>query len=335
MAIDRAEFAEDCVRQGVYFRIEPHYLLAVAEFRSGISSEDDGDRKGPYRLTQAEWDGNRVDKDLDINLKPAQISSAARQCIVFGLMAHRAFDAFVSENARNPSAKELYFQQWPDAPKGTFDADFQEALHATEGLLGPAAEAVLDDPEDAPPAIESPDQETTRPVPTNEDKAGAPQWYQLASNEIGTRETGNNSGPAIARYRKLAECGAEGDPWCAIFVNAMFASCNPVAAGTRSALARSFCNHKNFIKLGGPALGAVTVFWRKNPSSGLGHVGFYNGETGKSIYVLGGNQDNTVQIAPMSKAQLIGYYWPTATTQPAIAKIDVRPGTTSKETKVT
>ena len=35
MAIDRAKFAEECVRQGTFFRIEPHYLLGVAELRSG------------------------------------------------------------------------------------------------------------------------------------------------------------------------------------------------------------------------------------------------------------------------------------------------------------
>jgi uncharacterized protein (TIGR02594 family) len=250
-------------------------------------------------------------------------------------MAHRAFDAFVSENARNPSAKELYFQQWRDTPKDTFDADFQRALDATEGLLDPAADAVLDDPEDAPPAIESPTQETTRPVPPN-NEPGAPEWYGLASREIGVRETGNNSGPNIQRYRTLAGAGADHDPWCAIFVNAMFGACNPAVPGTRSALARSFSDHKNFVKLSGPALGAVVVFSRGKPGSGLGHVGFYNGENTKSIYVLGGNQNNAVQIAPVSRGQLIGYYWPAAQAQPAIAKIDVKPGsTTGKETTVT
>jgi len=225
MAIDRAAFAEECVRQGVYFRIEPHYLLAVAQVRSGISGDDDGDRKGPFRLTQAEWDANRDDAEFEIHFESSHISSPIRQCAVFGLMAHRAFDAFESANVRNPTALELYLQQWPGAASATLAADLQTALDATADLLGPAADAVLDDPQSAPPAIADPEQATTRPVPQPE-TAGAPAWYALATGEIGKREIGNtNNGPEITRYRRLAQCGGPGDPWCAIFVNAMFALC--------------------------------------------------------------------------------------------------------------
>ena len=158
MAIDRAAFAEECVRQGVFFRIEPHYLLAVAQLRSGISSDDDGERKGPFRLTQAEWDANRNDDEFDMHFQSTHISSPMRQCAVFGLMAHRAFDAFESANVRNPTALELYLQQWPGAASATLAADFQTALDATADLLGPAADAVLDDPQSAPPAIADPKQ---------------------------------------------------------------------------------------------------------------------------------------------------------------------------------
>jgi uncharacterized protein (TIGR02594 family) len=335
MAIDRATFAEECVRQGVFFRVEPHYLLAVAQLRSGISDVDDGDRKGPYRLTQAEWDANSNDDEFDLHFTPTQIGSALRQCAVFGLMAHRAFDAFSSAKARNPSALELYLQQWPDAAAPTLSADFQKALDGTAGLLDPAADAVLDDPDDAPPAITTPDQTTDRPVPPN-DTGRTPQWYNLASAEIGNREIGNtNDGPVIKRYRQLAQCGAPGDPWCAVFVNAMFASCNPVVAGTKSPSSQSFRTNSNFTKLDGPSLGAVAVFWRESPSSGKGHVGFYYGESAESIYVLGGNEGNMVQIAPMSKSQLIGYWWPSTVARPKVAKIVVPPGTPSQKTKVT
>ncbi|HET7679892.1 MAG TPA: TIGR02594 family protein [Xanthobacteraceae bacterium] len=333
MAIDRATFAEECVRQGVFFRVEPHYLLAVAQLRSGISEGDDGDRKGPFRLTQAEWDANRNNDEFDVHFTTAQISSALRQCAVFGLMAHRSFDAFMSAKGRNPSALELYLQQWPAADGATLSADFQKAVDATADLLGPAADAVLDDPQSAPPAIAKPEQSTTRPVPAIE-TGGAPEWYRLASNEIGTREQGNNSGPAILRYRQLAKCGQDHDPWCAIFANAMFASCTPPVTGTRSASSQSFRSNNSFVKLTGPALGAVVVFWRVSPASGLGHVGFYRGETAESIYVLGGNEDNMVQIAPMSKKQLIGYWWPASANLPAIAKIAVPPGT-PRQTRVT
>ena len=251
-------------------------------------------------------------------------------------MAHQAFDAFVSQNSRSPSAKELYLQQWPDATAATLPADLQKALDDTAALVGPAAQAVLDDPPADPPVIKTADQPTTRPVPPV-DTGGAPEWYRLASQEIGTREEGDNSGAAIARYRKLAQCGQDHDPWCAIFTNAMFALCNPILAGTKSASSQSFRNDKNFIKLDGPALGAVVVFWRKSPNSGLGHVGFYRGETRDSIYVLGGNEGDMVQIEPMSRNQLLGYWWPKSVSLPAVGAVAVPRGTpaSKRPTKVT
>jgi uncharacterized protein (TIGR02594 family) len=334
MTIDRETFAEECVRQGVYFRVEPHFLLGVAQLRSGIADDTNGDQIGPFRLTQAEWNANSNNDEFEIHFTPAQISSPLRQCAVFGLMAHRAFDAFVSAIGRNPSAKELYIQLWPAAATATLDSDFQNALDATAPLLGPAADAVLDDPQSAPPAIATPDQSTTRPVPPIATD-GAPQWYKLATQEIGTREEGVNSGAAIARYRQLAQCGQDHDPWCAIFANAMFALCNPPVPGTKSASSQSFRNNGNFVKINGPTLGAVTVFWRGSPTSGLGHVGFYRGETPGSVYVLGGNEGDMVQIEPMSKNQLIGYWWPASVASPAIGKIAIPPGTPKQQTKVT
>lgn len=336
MAIDRADFAEECVRQGVFFGIEPHYLLGIAQLRSGISSDDDGERHGPFRLTQGEWDANSNNDEFELHFTSAQISSPLRQCAVAGLMAHRAFDAFVSTNSRSPSAKELYLQQWPEADIPTLSADLQKALDDTAALLGPAADAVLDDPSSAPPAITKPDQLTTRPVTANPAADGAPEWYKLASREIGTREEGDNSGAAIARYRQLAQCGQDHDPWCAIFANAMFALCNPPVPGTKSASSQSFRSNGNFVKIDGPAVGAVTVFWRISPDSGKGHVGFYRGETSESIYVLGGNEGDMVQIEPMSKNQLIGYWWPKSINPPTIGKIPIPPGTPEHQTtKVT
>jgi uncharacterized protein (TIGR02594 family) len=334
MAIERAVFGEECVRQGVYFGVEPHYLLGVAQLRSGISNDDDGDRKGPFRLTQAEWDANSNSDEFELHFAPAQITSPLRQCAVFGLMAHRAFDAYVSTNSRSPSARELYLQQWPEATTPSLTADLQKAFDDTAALLGPAADAVLDNSSTAPPAIATPDQSTTRPVAPSVPGA-APQWYQLATQEIGTREEGDNSGAAIARYRQLAQCGTDHDPWCAIFANAMFASCNPVVPGTRSASSQSFRSNPNFVKLDGPAAGAVVVFWRISPNSGKGHVGFYRGETAESVYVLGGNEADMVQIAPMSKRQLLGYWWPATMPTPAIGKVVVPPGTPRQQTKVT
>lgn len=145
--LDPAPIAEECVRQGVYFGVQPHYLLGAAKLRSGISSDDDGDRKGLFRLTQAEWDANRQNEEFDLDFKTTQITSPIRQCAVSGLMAHNAFETFVTANNRNPTAKELYLQHFPGA-----SADgLQTALDDTAALIEPAANAVLDEPKAVAP----------------------------------------------------------------------------------------------------------------------------------------------------------------------------------------
>ena len=141
----------------------------------------------------------------------------------------------------------------------------------------------------------------------------APPWFHSALVELGTRESGDNAGPAVQRYIDLAKCGQLGDPWCAIFVNAMLES-NGIA-GTLSPSSQSFLRNENFSSLGGmPSLGCIVVFWRGRPNSGLGHVGFYRGETANSIYTLGGNEGDMVQIEPFPKKSATfgyeGFFWP-------------------------
>ncbi len=146
MAVDQADFAQECVRQGVGFGIEPHYLLGVAQHRSGISEDTVDGKVGPYRLIQAEWDANRENDEFDIHFESDEITDTTEQCIVFGLMTRRAFDAFVQAKSRNPSALELYLQQWPNEASPTLAAELQQAFDATAPLLEPAADALLDEP---------------------------------------------------------------------------------------------------------------------------------------------------------------------------------------------
>lgn len=152
---------------------------------------------------------------------------------------------------------------------------------------------------------------------------GLPAWYVAAVKEIGTRELPDNRGPAIRRYIALAHCGSEGDPWCAVFANAMLESVG--IPGTRSALARSFEHSSAFIKLAGPALGAITTFWRTSKTSGLGHVAFYAGEQAGMIDALGGNESDMVRAELLNPHGntfgLSGYYWPKSVPLPVIGKL--------------
>lgn len=150
--------------------------------------------------------------------------------------------------------------------------------------------------------------------------AGLPAWFVAARKEIGTHELPENRGPAIRRYIALAHCGAEGQPWCAVFANAMLESAG--VRGTRSALARSFEHDPHFVRLAGPALGCIVTFWRGAPHGGLGHVGFYNGEHNGSISALGGNEGDMVRVEDLrshgATFGLSGFYWPKAVALPVI-----------------
>lgn len=164
----------------------------------------------------------------------------------------------------------------------------------------------------------------------------APPWFKWALHEVGVRELPENRGPDIRRYIALAKCGEEGQPWCAIFENAAFEATG--FHGTRSPGSQSFRTDEHFLKLPGPALGAVTVFWRNSPQSGLGHVGFYRGESADRVHVLGGNEGDMVQIEPFPKRgnsmALIGYWWPKGYPLPTIGPVDV-PHAASSGSKVT
>jgi len=135
-------------------------------------------------------------------------------------------------------------------------------------------------------------------------------WLKGAIEQIGFRETGDNHG--LDRFIAMAHCGANGNPWCAIFANAMLEQAG--IPGTRSASSQSFRSHPGFVQLDKPARGAIAVFWRGAENSGLGHVGFYWGEDDSRVWTLGGNENDMVQIEALPKRSdrfgLIGYWWP-------------------------
>jgi hypothetical protein len=173
MTIDKAAFAKDCVRQGLVCGVNPHYLLGVAQLRSGISDATVGTEIGPFRFTQADWTAHCTDSVFGLTFLPTDITDPDMQTPVFAVMARRAFDAFEAASGRTPSAKELYLQQFPAAPAATLSADLQAALDATAALVDPAAAAVLDDQQTPPPKITEADQTIPgAPAPTAGTPAG-------------------------------------------------------------------------------------------------------------------------------------------------------------------
>lgn len=164
-----------------------------------------------------------------------------------------------------------------------------------------------------------------------------PVWNRLARTQIGIHEVGDNSGPDVARYIAGAHAGALGEPWCAIFANWALESCG--IRGTRSASSQSFRDDPNFVKLDGPAFGAIVVYWRAPRAQGVGHVGFYQKENLTHIFTLGGNESDMVKEEWLPKAAssfgLEGFYWPKALALPKIGPITVSAATPLATVKVT
>jgi uncharacterized protein (TIGR02594 family) len=146
-----------------------------------------------------------------------------------------------------------------------------------------------------------------------------PPWLTLARREIGFREQPGNRG--IERYVTFAHAGSAGDPWCAVFVNAMLESAG--YPGTRSAAARSFEHSQNFERLEGPALGCIATIWRQSKASGLGHVFFYLGENDKGLLALGGNQSDQVLVQYEPRNRVTGYWWPASYRLPKVGSVIV------------
>lgn len=130
----------------------------------------------------------------------------------------------------------------------------------------------------------------------------------VALGEIGHKEVaGEGNSADVVKYSQeqpaFSYIKSDSVPWCAIFINWCL---NKVGIkGTAKANARSFLSWG--VPVQKPIVGDVVVFWRGKKSGWQGHVGFFVNQIGDNIYVLGGNQSDSVSIAPYSKKQLLGY----------------------------
>jgi uncharacterized protein (TIGR02594 family) len=168
------------------------------------------------------------------------------------------------------------------------------------------------------PAIATePGSATAARAPAASTQNAGPPWLVAGLEDIGFHETGTNRG--IEKFIASAKCGSLGDPWCAIWVNAKLEDCG--IGGTRSAGARSFERHRNFLQLAGPALGAIGTVWRGSPSSGAGHVFLYLAENEKGVLGLAGNQSDGIRRAYQDRSRIVGYWWPKSVALPKTGKV--------------
>ncbi len=130
---------------------------------------------------------------------------------------------------------------------------------------------------------------------------------QIALNEYGVKEiVGDQHNPRVVQYSQdIGNTWVTTDEvyWCSEFVNWCLFKAG--IQGTKSAVARSFLNWGEETKT--PQVGDIVVFWRDPKGSNNGHVAFYINETPTQIRVLGGNQNDEVNIKLMPREQVLSY----------------------------
>lgn len=145
-----------------------------------------------------------------------------------------------------------------------------------------------------------------------------PFWLDRAKRYVGEAEVkGAVHNPVILGWWSKIKAKFRDDetPWCAAFVGGVLEECG--IKSTRSAAARSYTRWG--VKLAGPAVGAIVVFWRNSPTAAAGHVGFVVGrDLWNNLLVLGGNQGDAVTIKPFAIERVLSYHWPDNVSLPPI-----------------
>jgi uncharacterized protein (TIGR02594 family) len=133
------------------------------------------------------------------------------------------------------------------------------------------------------------------------------KWLDIAKKHIGLKEIpGSKDNALIVKW--LIELNAwwrdDLTPWCGTFAAACLkeAGISPPKAFYR---AKAYLEWGSKVEV--PSVGCVVIFDRK----GGGHVGFVIGKDEKNrLLVLGGNQSDSVNIAPFDMSRVAGYRWP-------------------------
>lgn len=136
-------------------------------------------------------------------------------------------------------------------------------------------------------------------------------WMETAYSLIGTKETpGARNTQEIMKWAQVTEVtkSYSGDSvaWCGLFVAFCMAD-NGLPIVNTPLWAKSWNEYGTSLSV--PSFGSIMVFTREG---GGGHVGFYVGQDSTSYHILGGNQQDAVNIEYHTRTTCIGHRWPPA-----------------------
>lgn len=150
----------------------------------------------------------------------------------------------------------------------------------------------------------------TSPMPVVIKSSFAP-WLDLCIQKKGLHESTDykelsqflkSDGKTLGDPREL--------PWCGDLVETCVAlTCPEERLPHNPYLAANWAKFGIHVE---PTRGAIMAFWRNSPSSGQGHVAFYDSESSSHYNIWGGNQNNSISKTSIAKNRLLknGSRWP-------------------------
>ncbi len=138
--------------------------------------------------------------------------------------------------------------------------------------------------------------------------------YDLAERFIGIAEVpGTASNPMVLAMLRLDDPWPSGDevPWCSAFMN--YVAWLLRLPRSKSLRARSWLLVGEAIPVEDAEVGFDVVILRSNPAApgpevieAPGHVAFFGGAEGESVWLLGGNQGDRVNLQRFSQENILG-----------------------------
>ena len=129
---------------------------------------------------------------------------------------------------------------------------------------------------------------------------------QHAQKQVGIWEwAGSENNPLVlAMFAEAGHSDIKQDavPWCAAFVGSVLLRAG--TKGTGSLLARSYLDWGQKIPLSEAKEGDVVILSGK--ASWQGHVGFFKGQGAQKLNLLGGNQNDQVNVKAYPASKLLG-----------------------------
>lgn len=138
-------------------------------------------------------------------------------------------------------------------------------------------------------------------------QASVPNYLSIAYQYIGTKELkGKGTNPKLAKLFQISGTWVKDDdiPWCAIFIAGVLTLAQlPVPKNFEGSLNWRTYGTKSLK----PVVGAIVIFHRK-PSGG--HIGIIVkiSDCGNIVYVLGGNQNDEVNISKFDLRERQAYF---------------------------